>query len=99
MPLKFSIAVTMTPSNNHNFVNFWNSHVRLQRFIFETTSFKNMQKKEKFDCFQKFTLEYHHEDVFRRGSRAPLHLSAKETVAEEFGGRLYRWRRAAKAGD
>ena len=38
MPLKFSITVTMTsrPSNNHNVVNFRSSHVRLQRFSFET---------------------------------------------------------------
>ena len=35
MPLKFSIAVTMTLVD-HNFVNFRSSHVRLQRFIFET---------------------------------------------------------------
>ena len=34
MPFKFSIAASSGPSNNHNFVNFTSSHVRLQGFIF-----------------------------------------------------------------
>ena len=44
---EFSIAVIITrPSNNHSFVNFRSSHVRLQRFIFEIVSLKNIQKKK-----------------------------------------------------
>ena len=56
MPLKFSINNDAGHSNNHNFVNFKSSHVRLQRFISETMSFRNMQKK--IDFLQKFTLVY-----------------------------------------
>ena len=41
----------------HNFVHFRSSHVRLQRLIFKTMSFKNMQRKKNL-FFQKFTLEY-----------------------------------------
>ena len=44
------------PPNNHNFVKFRSSDVTSQRFIFETMSFKNMQK-EKSIFFKKFTLE------------------------------------------
>ena len=51
MPLKFSIAGHWSshPSNTHNFVNFRSSHVRFQRCIFETISFKNMQEKKEID--------------------------------------------------
>ena len=46
----FSIAVTTMslPSNNHHFVNFTSSCVRLQRFIFET-----MLRIKKVDSSQK----------------------------------------------
>ena len=42
VPLKFSIAITMTPVRN--FVNFRSSHVRLQRF--------RIYKKKNW-CFSK----------------------------------------------